>query len=113
MPEQLQSQQPDFANPEQETEEDRAVVTELTGVNMNLTTQVAEYANHTSTKDYAMATMHKKISYPQGGIKTLKSKLAGYPTKKPEDTSNKNSTGGLTHTSRRMDSAATTENTVS
>ena len=40
----------------------RAAVTNLTGTNMNLTTQVGKYANHLATKDSAMATMEKTIS---------------------------------------------------
>ena len=58
-------------------------VTNLTGANMNLTTQVAEYSNQLSTKDSAMATMQEKIIHLQGGIKTLKRKLSGQTTKRP------------------------------
>ena len=40
----------DFVNLAQAAAEERAEVTNLTGENMNLTTQVAEYANYTSNK---------------------------------------------------------------
>ena len=61
-------------------------VTNLTGANMNLTTQVAEYSNQLSTKDSAMATMQEKIIHLQGGIKTLKRKLSGQTTKRTDTT---------------------------
>ena len=61
-------------------------MTNLTGAKMNLTTQVSEYANHLATKYSAMATMQKTISQLQGGIKTLKSKLAGQNIKIPDAT---------------------------
>ena len=51
-----------ITNIAQLTEEVRAEMTNLTGTNMNLTTQVGEYANHLATKDSAMATMEKTIS---------------------------------------------------
>ena len=51
-----------ITNLAQATEEGRAEVTNLTGTNMNLTTQVGEYANHMETKDSAMATMEKTTS---------------------------------------------------
>ena len=49
-----------FANLAQATLEDRAGVTTLTRANMNLTTQVVEYANHLVTKDSAMESIRKK-----------------------------------------------------
>ena len=51
-----------ITNLDQATEEGRATVTNLTGTNMNLTTQVGKYANHMENKDSAMATMEKTTS---------------------------------------------------
>ena len=59
-------------------------MTNLTGANMNLTTQVTEYANHMATKDSAMAKMQKMTSQIQGETKNLKGKLAGHTTKRPD-----------------------------
>ena len=67
----------DSTNLTQETAEDKAAVTYITGSNINLTTQVAEYANHMATNYSEMVTMQKTISHFQGEIKTLKSKLSG------------------------------------
>ena len=53
------------ANLAQATAEDRAAVNNLTYVNMNLLTQVAEQANHMATKDTAMATMQNIINQLQ------------------------------------------------
>ena len=65
-----------ITNLSQATEEVRAAVTNLTGTNMNLTTQVGEYANHLETNDSNMANMEKTTIQIYGGIKTLKRKLA-------------------------------------
>ena len=46
--------------------EDRAVVNNITGANMNLTSQVEALANHMSTKDTVMAMMQKTINQLQG-----------------------------------------------
>ena len=39
--------------------EDRTSVTNLTGADMNLMNQVAEYTNYLATKDLEMSTMEK------------------------------------------------------
>ena len=59
----------DFKNLLQETAEDREAVTNFTGINMNLKTQVTEYANHLYTKESAMESMQKTIIQLQGEIK--------------------------------------------
>ena len=64
--------------------EDRASVTNLTGDNMNLTTQVIEYANHLANKDTAMEPTQKTISQLQGENKTLKRKLSDHTIKKTD-----------------------------
>ena len=51
-----------FENLVQAIAEDRVVVNNLNDANMNLTTQVAEYANLMATKDSSIETMHKTIS---------------------------------------------------
>ena len=51
-----------ITNLSQAIEEGRASVTNLTGTNMNLTTQVGKYANHMATKNSAMVTMEKTTS---------------------------------------------------
>ena len=48
-----------LSNLAQATSDDRAVATNLTGTNINLTTTVEEYTNHLSTKDPAMEIMQK------------------------------------------------------
>ena len=58
-------------------------MTNITGTNMNLTTQVEEYANHMATNELAMVALEKTTSQLQGGIKTLKSNMAGQITKRP------------------------------
>ena len=73
-----------LANLVQASAEFWASVTYLTDTNMNLTTQVAENSNNTATKDAAMATMQKTISQIQGEFKTLKRKISGQATKKPD-----------------------------
>ena len=55
-----------FANLTQSIAEDRASVTNLSGSNMNLKTQVAEYANHMANNESAMAKMQKKIIQMKG-----------------------------------------------
>ena len=55
-----------FANLTQSIAEDRASVTNLSGSNMNLKTQVAEYANHMANNKSAMAKMQKKIIQMKG-----------------------------------------------
>ena len=52
----------DLANLARETAEERSAVTNLTGPNINLTKQVAEYANHMVTMYSSMVTMKNKIS---------------------------------------------------
>ena len=71
-----------ITNLAQATEEGRAEVTNLTGTNMNLTTQVGEYANHLETNDSNMANMEKTTIQIYGGIKNLNSKLAVQTTKR-------------------------------
>ena len=39
-----------------------AAVNNLTGANIDLTTQVGKYANNLATKDSAMPSMQRKIS---------------------------------------------------
>ena len=51
-----------ITNLAQATDEGRAAVTNLTGTNINLTTQVGEYTNHLETKDSDMATIEKTTS---------------------------------------------------
>ena len=58
-------------------------MTNLTGANMNLTNQVAKYANHLATKDSDMAVLKKILIQIQGEIKILKSKLSGKHSKIP------------------------------
>ena len=71
-----------FENLAQATAEDRGAVSNLSGAYIKLMTQVVEYANYMTTKNSSMATMYKTISQLQGGIKTLKSKLAVHTTKR-------------------------------
>ena len=82
-----------FANLAQATAEDRAAVTNLTGSNKNLATQVAKQSNHMATKDDAMETMEKLIQQIHGEIKTLKTEQAGQSTKKPDSSSYKKGNG--------------------
>ena len=56
---------------------------------MNLTAQVAKYANKMATKDSTMEITQKTIIQLHGKIKTLKRKLMGQPTNKSEATSHK------------------------
>ena len=74
----------------QATEEGRATVTNLTGTNMNLTTQEGKYDNNMATKDYAMVTMEKTTSQLYGGIKNLNSNLAVQTTKRTGAAQNQN-----------------------
>ena len=60
-----------FAKTFQATAEDRSAVTNLTVINMNLTTKVEKYANHLATKDSTMSTM-KKNQTDSGGDKNPK-----------------------------------------
>ena len=62
----LESIKEAFANIAQAIAEDRVVVTNLNGANMNLTYQVAEYANHMTTKNSSMENMKKTVSQMQG-----------------------------------------------
>ena len=65
-----------FDNLAQVEADDRSEVTNLTGNNMNLTTQADKYPNHLETKELAMSTVLKN-SQMQGEIKNLKSNLEG------------------------------------
>ena len=58
-----------FANLVQATAEDREAANNLTGANINLTTQVEEYANHMAIKDSTMATMKKNPASFKGKSK--------------------------------------------
>ena len=53
----------------QATAEDKEAVINLTGANMNITTQVAEYTNHLSTKESSMESMQKKSASCRGESK--------------------------------------------
>ena len=66
-----------FENLAQYTAEYKSAVTNLTDANMNLVTQVSEYANKMETKDAEMVTIQKTTSQFQGETKTLKSNLSG------------------------------------
>ena len=58
-------------------------MTNLTGTNTNLTTQVATYANHLATKDSDTATMERTIRQIKWEIKNPNINLAGQTTKIP------------------------------
>ena len=73
-----------FANLTQATTDYRAAVTDFTDANMNLTTPVSEHGNNMATQDTEIAIIQKTTSQLQGYIKTLKSKLPGQATKKPD-----------------------------
>ena len=58
-----------LSNLAQATSDNRAVATNLTGTNINLTTTVEEYTNHLYTKDSAIKTMQKTPAICRGKSK--------------------------------------------
>ena len=87
-------------------------MTNLTGAIMNLNTQLTEYKNQLTTKDSAMSSIQKIIIHLQGEIKTLKDKLSGQTSKRPDAIVHGGEikeTGGALHISGHMESVATME----